>query len=387
MHSFNNTNIAFQHFSNKDLRKSLRVFKLVSRNWLLNLGKPFLMLAIKLHIPVGWALRGVYNQFVGGKTLSNALPVMHKLAEADIKSIPDYSVEGQDNDASFENTATEIKKTIRFAAQNRNLVPFAVFKPTGISSFALLEKKSSNTTMNLNELENWDKTVQRWDSIFALAAEMSVSVMVDAEESWIQKAVDDLIFDFSLKYNHEKPVVFNTLQMYRRDRLDFLKYSISFGQKNNIRLGFKLVRGAYWEKENKYAQAHNLPSAVWQQKGETDKTYNEAIACCVKNIDAVAFMCASHNEASNALAAELAEKANIKPSDSRLWFAQLYGMGNHISYNLAASGYNVAKYLPYAPLRKVMPYLIRRAEENSSVKGQTLRELSILKEEIHRRLN
>jgi proline dehydrogenase len=385
MLSFYDTQKSFQHFTDNDLRKSARVFRMVSRNWLLAIGKPFLVLDLKLHIPISWALKGVYNQFVGGKTLSNALPVMHRLAESNIMSIPDYSVEGQDNELSFENTATEIKETIRFAAQHRNLVSFAVFKPTGISSFALLEKKSSNTTMNKVELDNWNKTVERWDSIFALANELQVPILVDAEESWIQMAVDKLIFDFSIKYNQNKAIIFNTLQMYRHNRLEFLKNTIAFGLKNNIAMGVKLVRGAYWEKENKYAQAINQKSAVWQQKEETDQAFNEAITTCMKNIDTIAFMCASHNEDSNALVAELVEKAKLAPNDSRIWFAQLYGMSNHISYNLAASSFNVAKYLPYAPLRKVMPYLIRRADENSSIKGQTLRELSILKQEISRR--
>jgi proline dehydrogenase len=337
-----------------------------------------------LRFPIAWAVKGIYKFFVAGKSIEDAVILAEKLAKFNVKSIPDYSVEGKGNEASFQDVKNELLDAVNLVSEN-NAMPFAVFKPSGMAPFDVLVKKSNEIELNAEENALFEAIIEKWDAVFAVGAKKNVSVLVDAEESWIQKAIDDLLMDFSLKYNKDIPIVWNTFQMYRHDRLELLKNQIAFAREKGIKLGYKFVRGAYWEKENKYAAERNQKSAVYQNKEETDAAYNEALRICFENRDIVHFMNASHNEESNFFLANLMLENGVEAADNRIWFAQLLGMSNHISFNLAEQGFNVAKYVPYAPLRKVMPYLLRRAEENSSIKGQTGRELALIEKEIERR--
>jgi len=386
MLDFTNTETAFAHLSTRELKRTLRVFSLMKHAWILKAGKPMLQMANVLHFPLQPFLGKIYNIFVAGKTLENAEPVMEQLKNSGIFSIPDYSAEGEKSDAAFDAVADEIKKTILFAAEHRNMVPFAVFKPSGISPTDLLEKKSKNTELNPEDEKRWESLMKRWDSIFKLAAKKKVSVMVDAEESWYQQAVDDMIFIFMLHYNAHMPVVMNTLQMYRNDRLEFLDKTIAYATENNLFAGIKFVRGAYHEKENLHAAKNNTAPKVYQTKPETDAAFNLALKKSIENIDRMTIVCATHNEDSTQFLTDQMQLKNLAHDDHRIWFSQLLGMSNHISFNLAAEKYNVAKYLPYAPIATVMPYLLRRAEENSSMRGQTLREYGLLKTELERRI-
>jgi len=383
---FTNTEIAFAHLSTRELKKTLRVFRLMQHAWILKVGKPMLQIANVLHFPLQPFLGKIYNIFVAGKSLENAEPAMQQLKNSGIFSIPDYSAEGKKSDTAFDAVADEIKKSILFAAEHRNMIPFAVFKPSGISPTDLLEKKSKNAELNPEDEKRWESLMKRWNSIFKLAAEQKVSVMVDAEESWYQQAVDEMIFIFMLHYNANMPVVMNTLQMYRNDRLDFLDKTIAYATQNNLFAGIKFVRGAYHEKENLYASKNNRTSKVFQTKPETDAAFNLALKKSIENIHLMTIVCATHNEDSTQYLTQLMQEKEIESNDRRIWFSQLLGMSNHISFNLAAEQYNVAKYLPYAPIATVMPYLLRRAEENSSMRGQTLREYGLLKQELERRI-
>lgn len=385
MPDFTNTEIAFRHLSKRQLKRNLRIFRLVRHAWLIKIGKPLLQIGLAVHFPLQWILGGIYRHFVGGKDLKSAIPVFDRLNATGVKSIADFSVEGKGTEDSREAVCAEIIASVHFAAAQGNKNPFAVFKPSGISCMSLLAKKSAKQMLNPDEEQQWRQTTDRWDRVFSAAASKRIPVMVDAEESWIQQAVDDLVFHFMLKYNRDFPVVFNTLQMYRHDRLAFLQETIAFAKNNSLQAGIKFVRGAYHEKENRYAKAHGVAPAVYQRKPETDQAFNEALSMSVQHIDVLRLMCASHNEESAMHLTRLIQEHGLAKNDSRIWFAQLYGMSDHISFNLADEGYNVAKYVPYAPIRNVMPYLIRRAEENTSVKGQTLRELSLLEQEIKRR--
>lgn len=386
MPDFTNTETAFAHLTTREIKRTLRVFGLMKHAWILKVGKPLLQIANAIHFPLQPFLGKIYQIFVAGKSLENAEPVMEQLKNSGIFSIPDYSAEGKKSDAAFDAVADEIKKSILFAAEHRNMIPFAVFKPSGISPTDLLEKKSKNPELNPEDKKRWESLMKRWDSIFKFAADQQVSVMVDAEESWYQQAVDEMIFIFMLTYNAHMPVVMNTLQMYRNDRLDFLDKTIAYATDNNLFAGIKFVRGAYHEKENLYATKNNTASKVYQTKPETDAAFNLALKKSIENIHLMTIVCATHNEGSTQYLTQLMQEKEIASNDRRIWFSQLLGMSNHISFNLAAEKYNVAKYLPYAPIATVMPYLLRRAEENSSMRGQTLREYGLLKTELNRRI-
>ncbi|MPM02156.1 hypothetical protein SDC9_48401 [bioreactor metagenome] len=385
MPDFYNTEIAFRQMDDQELKRNLRIFGLMRFPLLIIAGKPLIRIANVLHFPLKPFLGNIYRIFTAGRTLEEAVPVMEKLKAAGIMSVPDYSAESGGGDAARDAVAEEIKRTIILASQKREMIPFAVFKPSGISNPELLSKKSAGKTLNDEENMEWKALYARWENIFSLAADKKVSVMVDSEESWTQQAVDDLIFEFMLRFNKDMPVVINTLQMYRHDRLEFLDKTIAFARDNNLFAGIKFVRGAYHEKENRYANARKIIPAVYQSKTKTDAAYNQALSIALKNIDLLTIVCATHNEESVRVLTREMKSANIAVNDRRIWFSQLHGMSNHISFALAAGNYNVAKYLPYAPIRVIMPYLIRRAEENTAVMGQTLREFELLKKESERR--
>jgi proline dehydrogenase len=313
-------------------------------------------------------------------------PQIDRLAEGKVQAILDYSVEGKAEEADFDRTLETTLETIRFAQHNPG-VPFGVFKPTGVGAIEWYEKVALGRDLSEKESEAWSRVLKRWERIFELAHTLNVPVMIDAEESWIQPAVDELAFGFMARYNKETPIVYNTAQLYRHDRLDQLKMACARATAEGFIYGVKIVRGAYMEKERKRATAKGYQDPIQPNKAATDRDYNAALEWILSHIDHMAVVVGTHNEDSIALAATLMKKHGIAFDSRKVYVAQLFGMSDHISFNAANSGLNVAKYLPFGPVKDVLPYLFRRAEENTSVEGQTGRELGLITKELDRRKN
>jgi len=385
MLSFDNTEVAFSGKSSTDLRRSYWLFKLVSSNSLVSFGRSFTAFAITTHLPIKPFIKPtIFKQFCGGENIKECIATVESLGKHNVGSILDYSVEGMTSDADFDKTAHEIIDTIDQAKANRH-ISFAVFKPTGIGSIALYEKVGAKAGLTAEEQEAWKKIEIRFDTICKRAHTNNVQLLIDAEETWMQQAADDLAHTMMERYNKEKAIIFNTAQLYRKDRLDYIKSACADAQDKKYFLGLKLVRGAYMEKERERAAKMGYSSPINDTKADTDKLYDAALEFCVTHLVTISVCAGSHNENSANLLAELMKKNNIPNSHPHIWFSQLLGMSDHISFNLAKEGYNVAKYVPYGPVKNVLPYLIRRAQENTSVKGQTGRELSLIIKEKKRR--
>jgi proline dehydrogenase len=383
--SFDNTEIAFGGKSNAELKRAYWLFKLISNPSLVAAGRVLTHVALTLRIPIGWALRGnIFKQFCGGETIVQCSRAVDSLGKFNIGTILDYSVEGKENEADFENTKAEIMLTVQQASRS-NSIPFSVFKITGIARFELLEKMNDLSPLSATEKLEWERVEARVDAICAHAAKHNVPIFIDAEDSWIQDAIDRLADAMMARYNSAQAIVYNTVQLYRHDRLAFLKTSHQKAINQNYFLGVKLVRGAYMEKERTRAQAKGYTDPIQPTKEASDRDFDLAVAYCLDHIDRIAVCAGTHNEESSLRLAAAIDARNLQRNDKRIFFAQLFGMSDHISYNLANAGFNVAKYLPYGPIREVIPYLIRRAQENTSVKGQTGRELSLIQKEMKRR--
>lgn len=388
MLSFDNTEIAFQSKSNAELNRAHKLFKLVSSNSLVAFGKWATNVALAIHLPIkGIVKKTIFKQFCGGETVEECDKAIQDLWKYNVGTILDYSVEGKEGDEDFDNTCAEILRTVK-RANTEIAIPFSVFKITGITSFSLLEKLNTGATLTKEEGRKKEELLSRVDRICKSAFEADTPVFIDAEESWIQDAIDQIAEEMMAKYNREKAIVFNTVQLYRHDRLQYIKDVHSRAKEQRYKLGLKLVRGAYMEKERSRAEEKGYESPIQPNKEASDRDYNSSLDYCIENIEDFAICAGTHNESSSLYLTELMDKNGIEKNDSRIYFAQLLGMSDHISYNLSAAGYNVAKYVPYGPVKEVLPYLIRRAQENTSVAGQTSRELSlILKERKRRRLN
>ncbi|HVT84564.1 MAG TPA: proline dehydrogenase family protein [Chitinophagaceae bacterium] len=399
--SFDNTEFAFEYKSNKQLKKARSLFSLMSNPWLVKIGVKLTPWIIKLGFPVKRIIRKtIFAQFVGGETLEQTAAVAKKLGEYNVKVILDYGVEGKEGEANFEHACEEFIRVINYAATQPN-IPFMSVKVTGFARFGLLEKidvlmgKKEGTLMKrylsaLDELsseekEEWHRIRQRMMRVCEAATEKKIGVLIDAEETWIQEPVDALILLMMDTFNRQRPVIYNTTQHYRRDRLQFLKDCYDASVERNFIFGIKLVRGAYMEKERKRAQKMNYPSPIHVDKNATDKDFNAAVEFCIEHIDRIAVIVASHNEYSNLYATQLLQKKSLPLNHPHVHFSQLYGMSDNITFNLAHAGCSVSKYLPFGPIKDVIPYLMRRAQENTSVKGQTGRELMLIKKELQRR--
>jgi proline dehydrogenase len=385
MLSFNNTEVAFSGKSNNDLNRSYWLFKMVSNSTFVNLGKSLTTFAIKTYLPIKGLIKAtIFKQFCGGETIEECDKAIKELAKFRIGTILDYSVEGKESEKDFDACKTETIHTIEKAKTNFN-IPFCVFKVTGLARFDLLEKVSAKETLSPEEQMEFGRVQLRVSAICKAAYDAGVPVFIDAEESWIQEAIDNLANQMMVLYNTEKAIVYNTYQLYRKDRLTYLRLSYEKAKENNYFLGAKLVRGAYMEKERARAAEKNYPSPIQDSKENSDRDYDAALEFCIEHIDRIAICAGTHNENSSMKLAELMKTKNIHPENKHIYFSQLLGMSDHISFNLANEGYNVAKYVPYGPVREVLPYLIRRAQENTSVKGQTGRELSLIIKEKARR--
>ena len=383
MLNFNNTNIAFKVKSNNDLKRAYWLFRIIGSPLIVKLGKFFMIIALKLRLPVSFIVkRTIFKQFCGGESIQECSSTVETLGKYKVGTILDYSVEGKVEEEDFDQTTNIIIETIEKAAQEKN-IPFAVFKITGISKFSLLEKASIDLNqLSTEEASELNKVKNRIDRICSAAKKKNIPVFIDAEETWVQDIIDQWAFEMMLLYNKEKCIVYNTIQMYRHDRLVFLKECNEKAKQSNISYGIKLVRGAYMEKERKRADEMGYPSPIQPDKESTDRDYDIALDYILKNINYLSLVAGTHNENSSKKLALALENHNISKDDSRIFFAQLLGMSDHISFNLADHNYNVAKYVPFGPIKEVMPYLLRRADENTSVAGQTGRELGLIKLEL-----
>lgn len=383
MISFDNTENAFKSKSNADLNRSYWLFKLIGNPILVTAGAALGPLGLKIGFK-GLIKSTIFRQFVGGETIDDCTRTIDHLANYNIGTILDYSVEGKESEADFEHCVEETIGTIEKARGNSK-IPFCVFKVTGLARFALLEKVSAGTPLTTTEQSEWERVRARVRKISSVAAAAQQPLFIDAEESWVQPAIDGLANENMAEFNKTIAVVYNTFQLYRHDRLQYLKDSYEQAKAGKYHLGAKLVRGAYMEKERARALANNYPSPIQATKENTDKDYDAALKFCVDHLEQMAVCAGTHNESSSAYLVKLLTEKGVSANDSRVYFSQLLGMSDHISFNLSLTDYNVAKYVPYGPVAEVLPYLIRRARENTSVKGQTGRELSLIMKEKKRR--
>jgi len=382
---FEDTATAFSLKTDSELERAYFLFKMIANEPLVRIGTAMTNFAIKAKLPVEGLIRAtVFDHFCGGVNEMDCMPVVDKMWSKEVCSVLDYSVEGEDSEDPLDDTLEKVLNVLDFVKE-KDAIPFAVFKPTGYGRFALFEKLSAGRLLNEAEQEEWARVVNRFDKTCKKAYNLDVALLIDAEESWMQSAADELVEQMMRKYNKKKAVVFNTLQMYRWDRMDYLKKLSERAKANGFKIGMKVVRGAYMEKENDRAKEKGNMTPICASKKETDANYDAAIDYMINNLDDMSLFAGTHNEESSYDLIKMMQANNIANNDPRVWFGQLYGMSDHISFNLADKGYNVAKYLPFGPVRDVMPYLIRRAEENTSVAGQTTRELSLLKKERKRR--
>lgn len=385
--SFQNTEIAFSGKTDGELSRAYWLFKLISFPLLMKVGQVFTKVGLGLRLPIRKPVKQtIFRQFCGGETIAECRITAQYLNEFNIGTILDYSVEGQDDELELDETTSEILATIRTAQHNPH-IPFCVFKPSGISPNKILRKVSNNEPLTEAEQDQLNRVEARFEQICIAADLADTPVLIDAEESWIQPAIDLFATNMMKRHNTTKAIVYNTVQLYRKDRLEYLKASYAAAKEGGYFLGEKLVRGAYMEKERDRAKDKGYPSPIHESKADTDRDFNAALEFCIQHLDVISFFAGTHNEESSMLLAQLMEKYSVAPENHQVYFAQLYGMSDHISFNLSDKGYCVAKYVPYGPVRKVLPYLIRRAEENTSARGQTGRELQLIEREQKRRAN
>lgn len=382
---FNNTKTAFALKTDSQLERAYFLFKMISKEPLVRIGTAVTKFALNASLPVEGLIRStVFDHFCGGVNEEDCLIAIDNMFTKGVSSVLDYSVEGKASENQFDDALVKILKIVNFCYE-REAMPIVVFKPTAFGRFYLYEKKSEAIRFSPEEQAEWDRIINRFRKVCKLAKEKDVEVLIDGEESWMQSAADDLVEDMMREFNTEKAIVYNTLQLYRWDRLDYLKALHERAKSDDFKIGMKIVRGAYMEKERDRAEELNYKSPICETKVITDNNFNSGLKYILENNKDISIFIGTHNEESCYLAMNLMNELNIDKSDNNVWFGQLYGMSDHISFNLANQGYNVAKYLPFGPVKDVMPYLIRRAEENTSVAGQTNRELELIKSERKRR--
>lgn len=382
---FNNTKSAFKLKSNTELDRAIFLFSMMNRPTLVKAGSALTKFSLKLHLPVETLIKKtIFEQFCGGVTEKDCKPVTKEMYNENLHSILDYSVEGKKTEAEFD-AAMEKKLSLIGYAKGKEEISFAMFKPTGIGRFEIWEKVSEKVSLSEEEKAEWERVQKRVDTLCKRAHELGVRLYADGEETWMQTAADELMEEMMRRYNKEKVLIFNTLQCYRWDRLDYLKRLHEKAKKEGFKIGAKIVRGAYMEKENARAKKLGYPSPICESKEATDVNFNSTLSYCLNHLKDISVFIGTHNEVSSYLALQIIEDKGLSLNDDRIWFSQLYGMSDHISYNLAKKGYNAVKLVPFGPVRDVVPYLLRRAQENTSVKGQTGRELSLLREERKRR--
>ncbi len=382
---FNNTENAFSLKTDAELKKSHFIFSMMGKPWLVSLGSKATMLGLKMRLPINGLVREtIFEQFCGGTTDEECMPLVAKMYEKGVSSILDYSVEGKEDEADFDNVVGK-KLTLIHGASEHNALPFEVVKPTGIGRFELWQKVSEKKELTEDEQLEWGRIYNRVDLLCKTAADSDIALLFDGEESWMQDAADDLIQEMMSKYNKQKAYIYNTIQCYRHDRLDYVKKLYKDAIDNDYLIGAKIVRGAYMEKERERAAKMGYPSPICKDKQATDDMFNAVMHFILDRLDRIKLCIGTHNEESTLAAMQVLKERDIDPKTSDVWFGQLYGMSDNLTFNLAALGHNTFKILPFGPIKDVMPYLIRRAQENTSVAGQVGRELALIKQEMKRR--
>ena len=382
---FSDTKEAFSLKSNFELNRAFFLFKIIGNTTFVKLSTVLTNFALKFHLPVTPIIKAtVFDHFCGGVNEEDCVPVINKMFDKNVHSVLDFSTEGFDSEKEFDDCLRKKISIIEFA-KNKKEIPFAVFKPTCLGSTDLFKKVSKFENLNDSEHDSWNRVIQRFDQVCSKAFKENIKILIDAEEVEVQNAIDDLAIKMMRKYNLKTAIVYNTVQMYRKDRLTYLNEMISNQFNDGVIFGLKLVRGAYMEKERNLAVSMNIESPICDTKNETDKNFNSGLDFVFNNFERISFVCASHNEDSILKVMSMMESKNLKSNDSSIWFGQLYGMSDNISFNLASKNFNTFKILPFGSVRNLMPYLIRRAEENTSVQGQTGRELQLILKERKRR--
>ena len=383
--NFENTEHAYKLKSNRELFRALYLFKLISNQRLVAFLTKVAILAIKFKLPVSFLFKyTVFKQFCSGISEKDSINEVDRLASYNVKSYMHYASESQKSEVGMDESLTKILDTLKFSS-GKSALQFTVFKATSLGPIDLFEKVSAGIGLNYEEKNVWRRVLKRIEVCCKTARSLNVKIFIDAEESWIQSAIDDIAESMMAKFNTKKAYVFTTIQMYRIDRLAYLKKIIDKAEEKNFLIGVKLVRGAYMEKENIRAKNLGISSPICKNKKATDLNFDKALEHIIDKVHICNLFIGSHNEESIIKATKLMNKYKYKNNHPFIWFSQLYGMADHISFNLALEGYQVVKYVPFGPVKEVIPYLIRRAEENTSVSGQTPRELSLIKKEIKRR--
>ena len=388
MSIFNNTQVAFADKTDSQLKKAFWMFKAIEQPFITNIGISALNFTIKNNFPLVTDIvkSTLFEQFCGGETHEESMKVVKQMFKHHVGSIFDYAIEGKAEEKVFDDTCTEIKQNIKFAEGNP-AIPFVVFKPTGFGRIEIYEEVGKNVELTTSQKQEWARVVKRFEEVCQMAFERNVVIMIDAEETWMQDSTDDLVNEMMAKFNKEKAIVWNTVQMYRTGRLEYLAKDLERAKEKNYFLGYKFVRGAYMEKERKRAAELNYPDPIQPTKQASDDKYNAAIDFVLKNLDKVSAFFGTHNEKSTELVMDKMKAMELPHDHPQIHFGQLYGMSDNITYYLGAEKYNVCKYLPYGPVKDVVPYLTRRAQENTSVAGQTGRELGLIEKELQRRKN
>lgn len=382
---FSDTKEAFSLKSNFELNRAFFLFKIIGNSTFVKLSTSLTNFALKFHLPVTPIIKAtVFDHFCGGVSEEDCIPVINKMFIKNVYSVLDFSTEGFNSEKEFDDCLRKKISIIEFA-KNRKEIPFAVFKPTCLGSKDLFKKVSKFEKLNELENDSWNRVIQRFDKVCCKAFKQNIKILIDAEEVEVQNAIDELAIKMMRKYNLSSPIVYNTVQMYRKDRLSYLGELISNQLNDGVIFGLKLVRGAYMEKERNLAVSMNVESPICDSKDDTDKNFNSGLDFVFNNLNRISFVCASHNEDSILKVMNMMESKKLKSNDNKIWFGQLYGMSDNISFNLASKNYNTFKILPFGSVKNLMPYLIRRAEENTSVQGQTGRELQLILKERKRR--
>ena len=383
--NFENTEIAFRNKSDRDLERAYWLFKMVASSTLIKIGTPITNFSLNIGLPIQGIIRNtIYKQFCGGETIQGCSHAIAELGKGNVTTILDYSVEGEESEESFDACCNEVLATVEFAKTNKN-ISFCVFKPTGVGRFDLLAKIDAKEILTDTEKQEYARLLDRCDRICKACNEAGIRVLIDAEHSWIQDTIDDIAREMMEKYNKQQAIVYNTYQLYRHDKLASLKADFAYAEKQGFLIGAKIVRGAYMEIERERAAEKGYQSPIQPNKAASDTDYNKGILFCLDNIEKIGLMAGTHNDQSCLLLAGELDKRGIAHNHPHVFFAQLLGMSDNLSFNLGAANYNVAKYMPYGPVKAVMPYLFRRAQENTSAAGQTGRELSLIIKEKERR--
>jgi len=383
--NFENTEQAYRLKTNRELFRAFYLFRLISYPSLVALGTKLTLFALKIKLPISSLFKHtVFKQFCAGTKKEDSIKLVEKLAKLKVNSYMHYAAEGLKNEKGMDLSLEKTLETLSFS-EGRSSLPFTVFKATSLGAFSLFEKKTQKNRFTPLEDQAWKRCLNRMDQCCKKASDFKVRILIDAEETWVQGAIDKIAEDFMEQYNKEEAIVFTTVQMYRKDRLSYLKKLVKKAEKNNFKLGIKLVRGAYIEKENDRAKQLGIPSPICNDKTATDRNFDAALDYLLPKLETCRLFIGSHSESSIHKVTQWMQENGIPSSHPSIWFSQLYGMADHISFNLAADGFQVVKYVPYGPIRDVIPYLIRRAEENTSVSGQTPRELHLIEKEIKRR--